>query len=185
MKSESRKAGYAFSTAALLAIFVLAGTCGIAYALFAGHDEATNDVSIAYLETSIQEEFEPPAKLEPGIDIPKTVQVKNAGTAECYVRVLCEFADSSAEEFASMDFNTVAWTRHGYWWYANEALEPGASTSPLITKVKVGEVGASQLSDFEVIVTHESVQAKGPDGSILAAADAWATVNVDATAAAL
>ena len=60
----------------------------------------------------------------------------------------------------------------------------GETSAPLITKITVGEVGTEELSDFEVLVVQESVQAKGTDGNLLPMEAAWATVNVDATAAA-
>lgn len=180
-----RKKRLAAASVALTGVLALAGACNIAYALFSGHAMVSNKVDIAYEETSIKEDFQPPEKLVAGMDIPKNVKVSNDGTAECYARVFCEFTDSAATQFAALDYNEEAWERHGYWWYLKEPLGLGEQSPSLITKISIGNVGEQQLQDFEVMVVHESVQAKGPDGSILPMADAWATVNVDVAEAAL
>lgn len=182
--AKTKAHGLKASSIALVCALALAGTCGLAYALFTGHDEVSNKVEIAYHDTSVVEDFQPPEKLEPGIEIPKKVQVSNDGTDACYVRVFCEFADGATKDFASLDYDSANWTRHGDWWYLNEPLGVGEVSAPLITKITVGEVGTEELSDFEVLVVQESVQAKGADGSLLPMSDAWATVNVDATAVA-
>ena len=180
--ADLRKKRLAASAAALVCALALAGVCGVGYALFTGHDVAVNKVDIAYHDTAVVEDFQPPEKLEPGIEIPKKVQVANNGTDACYVRVFCEFADSAAKDFASLDYDEAKWTRHGNWWYLNEPLGIGETSSPLITKITIGQVGTEELADFEVLVVQESVQAKGADGANLSLEEAWATVNVDATA---
>lgn len=184
MSAEKKNKRLAASAVALVCALGLAGVCGIGYALFAGHDVAVNKFVIAYHDTSVVEDFQPPEKLEPDIEIPKKVQVANDGTDICYVRVFCEFADAAAKDFASLDYDSANWTRHGNWWYLNEPLGVGETSAPLITKITVGEVGTEELSDFEVLVVQESVQAKGTVGNLLPMEAAWATVNVDATAAA-
>ena len=182
MSAEKKNKRLAASAVALVCALGLAGLCGIGYALFAGHDTAVNKVDIAYHDTAVVEDFQPPEKLEPEIEIPKKVQVANNGTDVCYVRVFCEFADASAEDFASLDYDEAKWTRHGNWWYLNEPLGIGETSAPLITKITIGQVGTEELADFEVLVVQESVQAKGTDGANLSLEAAWATVNVDATA---
>ena len=162
MSAEKKNKRLAASAVALVCALGLAGVCGIGYALFAGHDVAVNKLDIAYHDTAVVEDFQPPEKLEPGIEIPKKVQVANNGTDVCYVRVFCEFADSAAKDFASLDYDET--------------------NAPLITKIAIGQVGTEELADFEVLVVQESVQAKGAIGANLSLEAAWATVNVDATA---
>lgn len=182
MSAEKKNKRLAASAVALVCALALAGACGVGYALFTGHDVAVNKVDIAYHDTAVIEDFQPPEKLEPGIEIPKKVQVTNNGTDACYVRVFCEFADSAAKDFATLDYDETKWTRHGNWWYLNEPLGNGETSSPLITEITISQAGTEELTDFEVLVVQESVQAKGTDGANLSLEEAWATVNVDATA---
>lgn len=179
MTLQARRRRLSAAGIALCAALALSGATGVAYALFSNEDAAVNRLSVAYHDTEIQERFEPPARLEPGTEIPKEVTVANTGTDACYVRVLCEFADSDAEAFASLDYNQAAWERHGDFWYYKQVLGGGETTEPLITRIAIADAGEQILEDIEVLVVQESVQAKGPDGSYLPRAEAWETVSVD------
>lgn len=111
------------------------------------------------------------------------MQVANNGTDVCYVRVFCEFADASAKDFASLDYDEAKWTRHGNWWYLNEPLGIDETSAPLITKITIGQVGTEEVAISQLEEGSASpVQAKGTDGANLSLEAAWATVNVDATA---
>lgn len=106
---------------------------------------------------------------------PSVECVKEDGAVDCYVRMYCEYADSTAEDITDIDFNTTDWTAKqddGYYYYKKK-LSPGESTKPLFTKVTVkSEEGdghsvadiISNVYDFDLICYAESVQAYDAKG---------------------
>lgn len=167
---------------AVLASLLIAGLVGI-LALLTDTDSADNTFTIAENTIEVVEEFDPPEQIEAGQTITKDVKVANVDTAQCYVRVFCDFSDSRAAGFASLDYNTEDWTEPDAdgWRYYKNILYNGDKTSSLITQIQIAEgVAAEDLIDFDVLVVAESVQAKGSDGQMMDMKIAWSNFGITA-----
>lgn len=118
-----------------------------------------NEITIGSVKTSIVEEFDPPTRLEPGINFTKKVSVKNNGTNSCYVRILVSFSNSKMGNLCKLDYNTSNWKfdeSDGYWYY-NGALNPGKTTENLFNNVEISrDADANEFEDFDITIYHES-----------------------------
>lgn len=144
-----------------IAVFVLSVTVGSILAYLADKDHIRNEIPIGFDQTEIVEKYEPPEKLEAGVEFPKKVQIKNTGKVPCYVRVKVIFTDETVLEYTTLDYNTTDWaydSTDGYWYY-KDPLPVGALTTPIFTTVSIADdVEDSEIKDFEILVYHESYQ---------------------------
>lgn len=83
--------------AGLAILFVIVNT-GLAAAYLAARASAVNAGSFGFNESQIEEEFDPPEKLEPDMVYRKAVRVLNTGNTESYVRVKAAFSDDRIRE---------------------------------------------------------------------------------------
>lgn len=133
-----------------------------AMAYFADKDKVNNKFSPDNNEISVSEpDFSTPDSIPQGGEIAKNPIIKATGT-DCYVRVWCEFSDTSID-YATLNFNTTDWTEKqsdGYYYYKHK-LTDGEETTPLFTKVKFdSSIDDTQLEkEFDIIVYSESAQA--------------------------
>lgn len=138
---------------------------GIAAYLMA-KDSADNTMTVGHNAISIMEEFIPPDKLEPGVVIPKKVNIQNTGDVPCAVRVSAEFSDSDMKNAAKVDVDDRYWEykSDGYYYY-KEILEVADISHTLFNTVTISQdVKPSQLKDFDIMVSAESRNAeKGMD----------------------
>lgn len=157
----------------LIGLFMLAcAVSGMTYAYLIDADYGHNKVKTGTVEAEIEETYDPPEKLEPGISFSKEPWVKNTGNSPCYVRLQALFSDSRAEEFSTLEeLNTTEWTdgEDGYYYYT-ELLEPGKRTPSLFTGVTIGSVDPSELVEFEILLYAEAVQ---PGPGIVDYQEAW------------
>lgn len=111
----------------LCLVLCLAATAivGGTLAYFTDTDEATNVFTTGNVDIDLEETFDPDnAKLMPGIDIEKKVNVKNIGSEEAFVRVhiaIPSMLDSGSEDepqFAAYN-NTLHWN------FTNAAIADG------------------------------------------------------------
>lgn len=161
-------------------VLVCMGVAGI-YAYLSDGDKASNTFTIGGNRVGITEEFEPPEKLEPGVEFKKDVSVTNVGPSDCYVRVKAVFTDSDMEKYCTVDFNSSSdandrsadyWynSEDGYYYY-KEILESGDRSPSLFTKVSISEdIPANEIKEFDILVYVESYQSAGFDNY----RDAWA-----------
>ena len=84
------------------------------------------------------------------------VSVRNMGSVPCYVRVFAEIKQPSARTVIEVNYNSEDWKKDGYYWYYNDVLEAGESTSPLFTQLDV----SGDVVDFEMICYQEAVGAE-------------------------
>lgn len=134
---------------------------GVTAAYLTHSAAAANNFVVGSQVSAVTETWAPPESLEKGKTYTKKVQVANTGTTECYVRVLAEIADQQAAEAVSIDWNWEQWTEKqtdGYYYYKT-ALPAGQKTEPLFTQISA----EADLSEFELIVYEETVQAYGSD----------------------
>lgn len=88
-----------------------------------------NKITVGVNTIKINEDFTPPDDVKPGDVImknPSVECVKEDGAVDCYVRMYCEYADSTAEDITDIDFNTTDWTPKqddGYYYYKKKLLQ--------------------------------------------------------------
>ena len=151
-KTKVVMAGY------VVLICAVAG-CGGTAAYLTHHAAATNEFVVGSQVSSVDETWTPPAGLESGKTYTKEVRVANTGTTACYVRVMAEVSNPQTAKCLSIDWNRQQWTERqpdGYYYYKS-VLPAGSKTEPLFTKV----TATDNISDFELIIYEESVQAAG------------------------
>jgi len=151
-KSKIIMAGY-------VAFVCAVAGCGGTAAYLTHQAAAANEFVVGSQVSSVDETWSPPESLEKGKTYTKEVRVANTGTVACYVRVLAEPSEQSTSDAVTIDWNQQHWTAKqsdGYYYYKS-ILPAGEKTEPLFTKVTATE----NLSDFELIVYEETVQAAG------------------------
>ena len=182
----------------MLALIIAAAAAITVFGYLGDKDEKVNTVKIGEDKASITETFSEPDKQTVSDTFTKSVQVKNTGSADCFVRVFLELSDSrladgkvklSADgtsfvtweqfkasppedwEFVSCEDNAL----DGNFYY-KKTVAPGSSTPPLISKIKTAYDSVYDISDFEIIVYSETVQTVETDtsGTVYAASD-WKT----------
>ena len=127
--------------------------------------------------------FEDVDGVMPGESVVKVVEVANDGQAPVWVRVkvdaALELADGTAAEAAAIervvaiDFDDERWTEKDGWWYCNEVLPAGGTTTPLFEHVAFAgsEMGnAYQSATLTVDVAAQAVQSDNNGATALEAA---------------
>lgn len=113
---------------ALAMVLVLGATAAIGgtLAYFTDTDEATNVFTTGNVDITLEEKFDAEnAKLMPGIDITKEVDVKNEGTEKAFVRVHIAFPsmlDSGSEDKPQY----AAYNNTLHWNFSKDAIADGA-----------------------------------------------------------
>ncbi len=171
----------------------IAATGTLAY--FTGEYRQTNVITTGSVDIKLQEwgdeektePFEDPSGVMPGTDVTKIPEVVNTGSSAAWIRVKVEkkiltggkeeVPTKEVEELIGLDINTEAWTYQddGYYYY-NSELEPGASTSPVFTKVSISKDmdNAFKNAQIKVDVAAEAVQVANNGESAVTAAG-WPT----------
>lgn len=128
------------------------------------HDGTVNHLSTDSNESEVSEIFHKPGNLNSGMVISKQVAVTNTGDVPCYVRVrVLPASDPDAYKF---DFNTTDWTRDGSgedcFWYYNKVLNPGETTSNLMTTATLTrDLNGLNTDDAQILVYEETTQTYG------------------------
>lgn len=156
---------------------------GICYAFYTDSDRAANVVSIGHNDSHIEESFPDPEPIAPGGGTyEKEVTVKNESSVAGYVRVAVNFSDSAignAASFVGLDKTNWVYisanesaTLGGYYYYKN-VLQPGETTQPLFTGIRIGSnLDFTYLDSgdiFDVNVYEETVQ----QGKFMTYREAW------------
>ena len=143
---------------------VLLCTCSmlLTYAYLIAQDEAENYFIVGENTIEVSEEFDPPEKLEPGVEFAKKPVIENTGNLPCFIRARADFSDSAAKVFCEdLNIDTENWeydSSDGYYYYKS-AVKPGGKTTALFTTVKVKEDATQDaMIDFDILVYAESVQ---------------------------
>lgn len=155
-------------------LILVSASFGLTYAYLIANDSVANEFTIGENKIDVEEEYDPPEKLEPGKVIIKKPSAKNTGNLSCFVRMRAEFSDSAAKELCEeLDIDTVNWeydSSDGYYYY-KKLLNPGESTTNLFTKVVIKTEKAdgtnltdADMLDFDILVFAESCQHEDHDG---------------------
>jgi Na+-transporting NADH:ubiquinone oxidoreductase subunit NqrC len=135
------------------------------YAYLQDAKKVINVIGVGTNIIEIEERYEPPAELTPGVSFTKAPKVNNTGNTSVYVRMRALFSDSDAENFCEdLDFDTTNWVYNSddEFWYYKKAVAAGKSTTELFTTVTVKDsTEQSEIKDFEILIYAESVSAEG------------------------
>ena len=135
MKRPAKK--YIFLAAAM--ILLLAAAVGSTMAFFSKEATSHNVITMGNIRIALHDAAEKKSGVVmPGDTLQRTVTVENTGTHPAFVRIHFENGFGAEEEkdsFVAIDFNDTDWVQYGDFWYYRNALEAGAETEPLFTKV--------------------------------------------------
>lgn len=143
----------------------------------------TGDVDIELLEWADEDRAEPfpeddVSGVMPGTAVTKLVEVKNVGSGAAWVRVSVSKSiikadnNSGDASLMTLDIDTANWTLKDGYYYYNKPLQPGATTTPLFTKVSfsTGMGNEYQNAGATVKVTAQAVQTANNGTTALTAA---------------
>ncbi len=153
----------------LSACFLMLGVSfGITYSYLISEDTELNAFTVGETVIEVQEDYEPPPELKPGITIKKKPKVKNTGNLPCFVRMRADFSDSKAEEFCQpLNINTDWEYKDDGYYYYKHLLEPDAETSFLFEEIVIKStaegVSENDMIDFDVLVYAEARQQSKPE----------------------
>ena len=135
----------------------------------------TEDGQTVLFEDS-QERFD----VMPAQEVSKIVKVKNIGDNAAYVRIQVEKAISLAEgvqgdpdvSLITMDFDRAGWTENDGYYYYNEPLEPGETTTALFNNVTFAPSMGNmyQNSTATITVNAQATQVKNNGTDVFTAA---------------
>lgn len=158
-----------WSVIALIAICIAIASYGtVAY--FTYEETATNVITAGNVrialrqwqmsETGAMEVYDGPLQILPGTSVSKVVAVENTGGNPAWVRISVEKVIELAVgvsgevdlELIQCAINTEFWTEKDGYYYYNVALQPGATTEPLLTQVAFAENMGNQYQDSLAIL---------------------------------
>lgn len=144
-----------------LICFSIFGVTSI-YAYLTSLDKELNNITIGSNVIEVNEIFEPPIKLEPGIIFKKDVKVDNTGLSDCYVRIKAVYTDSDMGKYCSLDIDSENYIYNpddNFYYYKN-ILESGASTPSLFTTVTLSQdIPVAEIKNFDILIYAESYPA--------------------------
>lgn len=158
------------------------------YAALTDHDQKRNEFRVGNLQSSIEEEFDPPATFEPEKEYLKKVTIKNTGEQDSFIRVLALPVVTKKQANGSLtllpattdgptpilniDYNVTDWIdgKDGYFYYKKK-LEKDEKTTNLFTKVKMNQ--ANITAEYENVLLSFEVKAEGISTTKFAYRDAW------------
>lgn len=166
---------------AVLALLLCIASVSASFALFSSWKTATNNLSVGHNEVEIEEDFDPPAKLEKDTTFQKIVKVKNTGNVPCYVRIFADFSDSEIRDIAKFSADgsnflpvseyqanlPTGWTYDAStsYYYYTSPIQPDEETPALFHSVQVVFPNEQSIREFQVIVSADSIQTAGADGA--------------------
>ena len=143
------------------------------------------NIRIELIETDAEgNPFEDVSGVVPDVPIDKVVTVENTGDNPCWVRICVEKEIILAEgkngdpdlSLLELDLKTEDWTEQDGFYYYNEELAAGETTTPLFTTVtfKAEMDNLYEKCTAHVTVTAHAVQTANNGSSVLEA-DGWPT----------
>lgn len=182
----------------ILALFSCFAAVGTAMAYLTYRTQVVNRIQIGHNTISITEDFHPPQKQQVGNNIfRKKIQIENIDNTDSFVRIFMAFSDSSIRDRAQISSDGREWydaseymssafsglpenwvyisetdnTLLGGYYYYTIPVKANEKTVPLMERVMVTYSDASQIQDFDILVTADSIQTyinKEEDGTFTA-----------------
>ena len=142
-------------------------------AYFTHERTATNVITAGSIKIELQEwadngeglvPFENVSSIQPGMEISKIVQVKNAGSQDAWVLIsldkviqLAEGVEGEVElSLISCNINTEYWTEKDGFYYYNTILRPNEATEPLFTEVAFSAAMRNMYQNSKAVIEVEA-----------------------------
>lgn len=134
----------------LLALFaiVLSLFSFSTYAYFTAEQKTENKISTGSIQIQLnqwgdlnrQTPFATEIKVLPGQKVTKVVDVENIGSGDCYIRIKVDDVWNGQQSDLNMDYvelvsDSSQWTKQGDYYYYNQKLAVGQTSSPVFTAV--------------------------------------------------
>ena len=182
----------------MIGLLIAVPFIGSTQAYLTDNEKQTNELGFINVTAEIDESFDPSTisrtdnHSDPGqeddvvqttISYNKVVNVKNTGSAPCFVRVYLDFSDSAVRSYSKFNEADNAdqggtWLYTDYWeykdgyYYYKEKLEVGKTTTqPLLSSVITEFPSGTDPYDYEIIVYSEAVQVVANDGTVYGDSD--------------
>ncbi len=187
----------------LLGGVIGAGTTGVTVAFLTSGEQAVNKTSFTDNTAWIREpDFSKDTRTDFGItSYPKRIYVENTAAIPVYVRISLEFSDPQVKADSTLTNSTGTFCAEqladhlpedwiyggnnelGPYYYFTKAVEPGRTTSDLITAVSTEFKQETGIRDYEIYVRAESIQtchSKTEDGPAesMGYEEAWRTLRI-------
>ena len=136
-------------------------------AYFTYEDTSTNIITMGNIKIELQQlragNPTPPDEVIdvlPGIEVEKTVQVKNVGDNPAWIRIAVseaiELANGTAAEnngtLIGYDLNTDDWTEQDGYYYYKDVLRPDEITKPLFTTISFSDQMGNQYQQSQAYI---------------------------------
>lgn len=136
--------------------------------------KVVNEFTVGNVTTEIVEIFNKKNNHE----YEKRPRVTNTGMNSCYIRMRFEVTpEEMGKRIKFSDLPGNGWKKSGEWYYYENPVEPGQSTSELFTGITVEYNEADKpWKDFDILLYQEAVQAEvfADNQSITDAGTIWA-----------
>ena len=157
-------------------ILVFISSFGVTNAYLVNKQQKTNILTVGELKIKIDEEYNPPSEIIPGLSFNKKPYATNTGNVPCTLRARVIFSDSVAGEpnnmggFCHLDYNTNYWEYNeedDFWYYIDVntkepiILNPGESciNNALFTTVTIDEnISQNNIIPFQLSIYMEALQ---------------------------
>lgn len=165
--------------ALIVAVSMISVGITLAAANWSATGRETNVLTLGNINIKLIDIYTENDNVEPGVDVPKTVEVENIGSAPCYVRVWVKKTWSSGSgaspstDLILPNYDLVHWVKgsedpsanDGYECYyykgtGNGVLSKGKKTEPLFTSFKLDEKDKDSYKGLkgQITVKSEAVQ---------------------------
>ena len=152
----------------LLCLLSCAVSFGATYSYLITQTGVSNIMTVGEVRTSIQEEFDPPAQLSPGISFRKEPFAVNEGNLPCFIRMRADYSTVKAGDFCTLTgLDTTCWVKEedGYYYY-KYLHAPGekTQTAPFSGVHISNDCNEIDLDNFDIAIYAEAIQHKDHDG---------------------
>lgn len=136
-------------------------------AYFTYEDKATNVITMGNIKIELQQlrDGSPTPNNEeivilPGLNVEKTVQIKNVGDYDAWIRIsvseAIELANGTKTDnngnLIGYDFNTESWIEKDGYYYYTSILAPGKTTEPLFTTISFADQMGNEYQESKAYV---------------------------------
>ncbi len=173
-----------FSYIALALIAVLIAGVGVTLSYFVTSIKTANIVQFGHIKMQLIETemgadgVERPVDLEKSVNITRNntvdrrLKVKNIGNHPAYIRVrlnfeLAENTGDDIQQYLSFDFDEANWIFEDGWYYYKAVLQPGETTTSLMTTLEFDDNALSTHYPDSKIVLDVDAQAVQSDNNAL------------------
>ena len=153
----------------LLCLLSCAVSFGVTSSYLITHSQVSNILTVGEVRVSIQENFDPPSRLFPGISFRKEPFAQNDGNLPCFVRMRADYSTVNASDLCTLTgVDQTNWVKgtDGYYYY-KYLLAPGEKTitAPFSGVEISSDCTENDLENFDIAVYAEAIQHSDHDGA--------------------